>query len=279
MQISFRAADNGFAHVCAHRGYSAHFPENTMLAFEQAKAAGATTCEIDLVLSKDGEAVVLHDDQLDRTTSGHGFVADHDMAYIRTLDAAAGRPGGLGHVAVPTFAEVLRWAIGAHMGLVVEMKERERPAALSDRVLKILRETNGFGNVLLLSFNHVDLKEIKEKEPGVRTEAIVHARHADILGVLRACGADSVSIELEMFAPEDARAVHDAGLSNRVHAPRPEHLVPYWAAGRDPRKMIGGWLSAGLIDSLSGDDVGFLRKLVDEHPIQQSTARERRTAA
>ena len=62
MPISFRAADNGFAHVCAHRGYCLHYPENTLLAFEQAKAAGATTCEIDLVLSRDGEAIVIHDD-------------------------------------------------------------------------------------------------------------------------------------------------------------------------------------------------------------------------
>ncbi len=279
MQISFLAADNGFAHVCAHRGYSAHYPENTMLAFEQAKAAGATTCEIDLVLSKDGEAVVIHDDLLERTTNGHGFVADHDLVDLRALDAAARHRGQFERVTMPTFAEVVRWAIDARMGLVVEMKERERPEVLSDRVLKVLGDTNGFGNVIVLSFNHVDLKQIKEKEPGVRTEAIVHARHADLLGVLRACGADSVSIELEMFAAEDAKALHEAGLSNRVHTPRPEHLAPYWAGGRDPRKRIGGWLSAGLIDSLSGDDVGFLRKLVDDNPIEQSNARQRRTAA
>ena len=59
MALSFRAADNGFTHVCAHRGYCLHYPENTLLAFEMARQAGATTCEIDTVLSRDGEAVGL----------------------------------------------------------------------------------------------------------------------------------------------------------------------------------------------------------------------------
>ena len=267
MAVSFRAADNGFTHVCAHRGYCLHYPENTLLAFEQARAAGATTCEIDLVLTRDGETVVLHDAMLDRTTDGHGFAADHDLAAIRALDAAARFAGRFAGVGVPTFAETVAWAKQAGVGLVVEMKERERPDVMIARILDVLRETDGAGNVMVLSFNHVDLARIKERAPAVRTEAIVHARHADIVGVLDACGADSVSIELDMFAEEDARALHAAGRSNRVHLPKPAKLVPYWASGRDPRLSLAGWLAAGLIDSLSGDDVPFLRTLVDRHPI------------
>ena len=266
MSISFRAAENGFTHVCAHRGFSLRYPENTLVAFEAAKAAGATTCEIDLMLTRDGEAVVIHDATLNRTTDGHGFVGDRDFPEIRKLNAgvafaAESKPP------VPTFAEVVDWAKAANMGLVVEMKERERPDDLIDRALEVLRARNGFGNTMMLSFDHVDLKRIKAKEPRVRTEAIVHARHADLIGVLRACAADSVSIELEMFKAEDAEVLHAAGLSNRVHTPRPSELAEYWESGRDPRAAIGAWLSAGLIDSLSGDDVTFLRRLVEQNPI------------
>jgi glycerophosphoryl diester phosphodiesterase len=267
MPISFRAADNGFTHVCAHRGYSLSFPENTLLAFERARLAGATTCEIDIVLTRDGEAVVLHDATLDRTTSGRGFAADHDLDHIRGLDAAHSFDGRYPGTGVPTFAEVVLWAKGAGVGLVVEMKERERPDVLSTRLLAVLEETDGFGEVMALSFNHVDLAQLKQREPRVRTEAIVHARHADIVAVLKSCGADSASIELDMFAPDDARALHAAGFGNRVHIPRPNKLAPYWAYGRDLRPVIGDWLAAGLIDSLSGDDIPFLRKLVDEYPV------------
>jgi glycerophosphoryl diester phosphodiesterase len=268
MSISFRAMENGFAHVCAHRGYCLHYPENTLLAFERARLAGATTCEIDVVLTRDGEAIVLHDAMLDRTTDGYGFAADHDLAEVRSLNAAAKldvRFGG--GVGIPTFEAVVLWAKKESMGLVVEMKERERPEVLASRILAVLRETDGADNVMLLSFNHVDLARIKEREPRVRTEAIVHARHVDIVAVAKACGADSVSIELDMFAAEDGAALHDAGLGNRVHLPRPDELAQFWIHGRDYRPRIGGWLAAGLIDSVSGDDVPFLRKLVDQYPI------------
>ncbi|MEX0628824.1 MAG: glycerophosphodiester phosphodiesterase family protein [Cucumibacter sp.] len=254
-------------HVCAHRGYSLSYPENTLVAFEQARLAGATTCEIDLVLSRDGEAVVLHDALVDRTTDGRGFAADLDLAEIRALDASAGFGGRFSAVNIPTFAEAVAWATNAGMGLVVEMKERERPDLLAKRILSVLEETGGMDAVMALSFNHVDLAGIKETEPRLRTEAIVHARHADLLGVVAACRADSVSIELEMFDPADAEALHSAGLTNRVHLPRPNELVPYWMHGRDPRSEVGGWLAAGLIDSISGDDVVFLRGLVDQYPI------------
>jgi glycerophosphoryl diester phosphodiesterase len=279
MPISFHAADNGFTHVCAHRGYSLHYPENTLLAFEAAKAAGATTCEIDLVLTRDGEAVVTHDALLDRTTDGYGFVSDHDLSDIRARDAAVRFKGRFSGVRIPTFAEAILWAKREGMGLVVEMKERERPDALSSRVLDVLSETDGIGQVLVLSFNHVDLARIKDKAPDLRTEAIVHARHVDIVAVLKACGASSVSFELDMFAAEDAQAVHAAGLSNRVHVPRPDALAPYWSHGRDPRPQIGAWLASGLIDSLSGDDVAFLRKLVDQNPIRPPVARSSRAVA
>jgi hypothetical protein len=134
-------------------------------------------------------------------------------------------------------------------------------------------------NVMLLSFDHVDLARIKEREPRIRTEAIVHARHVDIVGVLKACGADSVSIELDMFAAEDALALHAADLGNRVHVPRPDELAQYWMHGRDYRPRIGAWLAAGLIDSISGDDVAFLRKLVDQYPLAATGARHRAAEA
>ena len=96
------------------------------------------------------------------------------------------------------------------------------------------------------------LKRAVERYPGIRTEAITHARHADIVGVLRACGASSVSIELDMFQPEDGKALHDAGFSNRVHLPRPEVLAEYWRGGRDPVPSLVQWVADGLIDTLSG---------------------------
>jgi hypothetical protein len=59
----------------------------------------------------------------------------------------------------------------------------------------------------------------------------------------------------------DARALHEAGFSNRVHVPRPDALAPYWRAGRDPLPALVQWIADGLIDTVSGDDVPFIAML------------------
>jgi hypothetical protein len=66
-----------------------------------------------------------------------------------------------------------------------------------------------------------------------------------------------------MFHPDDARALHEAGLSNRVHLPRPEALAEAWRGGRDILPRVVDWLAEGLIDTVSGDDVPFLARLVE----------------
>jgi hypothetical protein len=108
----------------------------------------------------------------------------------------------------------------------------------------------------------VVLKRMKDEHPHIKTEAITHARHADLIGVLKACGASSVSIEVDMFHPDDGHALHKAGLSNRVHLPRPEKLTHLWRGGRDIVPRVVEWIADGAIDTISGDDVAFLAMLV-----------------
>ena len=262
MPFSFLAREVGRVHVCGHRGYSLRYPENTLPALQAAKDAGATTVEIDVVLSADGEPVILHDLTLDRTTDGHGFAADLGLERIRALDAGAGFHPRFAGTRVPTLAEALDWAKREGMGVVLEIKEAERPDPAVDRVAALLEAGGTADRVIVISFDHVVLKRAIERHP-IRTEAITHARHADIVGVLRACGASSVSIELDMFHPDDAQALHDAGLSNRVHLPRPEALAEYWRGGRDIVPQVVEWIAAGLIDTISGDDVPFLARLAE----------------
>ncbi|MCC2662220.1 MAG: glycerophosphoryl diester phosphodiesterase [Geminicoccaceae bacterium] len=262
MSFSFLAGEAGRVHVCGHRGYSLRYPENTLPALQAAKAAGATTVEIDVVLTADGEPILLHDLALDRTTDGSGFAADLDLARIRALDAGGRFDPRFAGTPIPALAEALAWAKREDMGLVLEIKEAERPDLAVDRVAALLETAGAADRVIVISFDHVVLKRAVERHPGLRTEAITHARHADLVGVLRACGASSVSIELDMFHPGDARALHSAGLSNRLSLPRPETLAEYWRGGRDLVPRIVDWIAEGLVDSVSGDDVLFLAGLV-----------------
>jgi glycerophosphoryl diester phosphodiesterase len=100
--------------VVAHRGAPYAAPENTMAAFRAAAEMGADAIELDVHRSADGEVVVIHDPDLDRTTDRSGPVAQLTAAEIRLADAGAGER-------VPVLAEVLDW-LPAQLGLVIEIK-------------------------------------------------------------------------------------------------------------------------------------------------------------
>jgi glycerophosphoryl diester phosphodiesterase len=263
MTFSFHRRDNGFTRVCGHRGYSLHFPENTLLAFEETRKAGGSSCEIDILLSRDEEVIVLHDMTLDRTTNGFGYAGDHDWSALGKLDAGIRKGSQFAGTRIPTFKQTVEWAKANNMGLEAELKDDDRPEVLARRVVEVLKETDGFGNVMVISFDHKALLRIKELDERIRVEPIIHARHADLLQVMKACNAESVSIEFGMFDADDARSLHDAGYCNRVHMQLPSRMAAAWSYGRDPLPKAIGWLRGGLIDTLSGDDVPFLRLLVE----------------
>ena len=72
--------------IWAHRGCSQRYPENTLLAFEKAaEIQNLTGIELDIQLTKDGHLVVIHDERVDRTTEGIGFVRDFTLAELKRL--------------------------------------------------------------------------------------------------------------------------------------------------------------------------------------------------
>jgi glycerophosphoryl diester phosphodiesterase len=262
------ASDNGFVHVCGHRGHSIAAPENTLAALKAAKAAGATSCEIDLVLTRDDEIILAHDLTLDRITDGRGLIGDRTAAELATLDAGGWFAPEFAGERLPSLRAVLGFAQPAGLGLVAEIKERRRVARLLDRLAALLAETGALDDVILISFDHVDLRHAKDVIPGIRTEGITHARHADPTGVARSAQLDSLSIELDRFDPDDARDLHAAGIALRCHVPPPDRLARDRQYGLDPLPDLQAWLAAGLIDTLSGDDVTFLADLVARSPLR-----------
>jgi glycerophosphoryl diester phosphodiesterase len=93
--------------IIGHRGYSARYPENTLLAFEAAYDAGADMIELDVTLSRDRQVVVIHDAVLDRTTEGSGPVNAHPLESLKRLDAGGWFHPRFSGQRIPTLAEVL----------------------------------------------------------------------------------------------------------------------------------------------------------------------------
>jgi glycerophosphoryl diester phosphodiesterase len=260
--MHWHLSHTGRVHVCGHRGHSIAAPENTLAALRANHAAGGTTAEIDTVLTADGEIVVIHDLTVDRTTDGTGVVADLALGEVRALDAGAWFGAGFAGERVPTLAEAIATARSLGMGLEVEVKEKRDLPRYGAALARVLSDPADRDAVMMISFDHVHLRDLKQAIPGLRTGGICHARYGDPVALARAAGLDQLCIDLSPFHPDDARALHAAGLAIRCHAYRPEVVAEADRAGLRWTDALRGWLAEGLIDTLSGDDVAWCAALV-----------------
>lgn len=114
-----------FPKVIGHRGAAAHAPENTLASFAKAKDCGAPWVELDVQLSADGVPVLFHDDDLDRTSSGHGPLTAQPLAALRGLDAGSWFDPAFAGEKIPTLDEALRHIAALGLGVNIEIKADE----------------------------------------------------------------------------------------------------------------------------------------------------------
>lgn len=144
--------------VIAHRGYSAKFPENTMKAFREAEYANADGVELDVQLSKDGEVVVIHDEKLNRTTNGKGYVKDFTLEELKKLDAGILFPDLKEKQTIPTLKEVLAWLNTNSITCNIELKNGVfRYEGMEEKVIQLVWDYNLSERIVLSSFNHYSI--------------------------------------------------------------------------------------------------------------------------
>src|SRR5262249_23982780 len=134
---AWRPADARFV-VVGHRGAAGVAPENTFFSFDLAVVQGVDAIECDVHLSADGVPVVIHDPTVDRTTNGHGAVANLILAQLRALDAGGRFGPAVAGARIPTLDELLAWAHG-RIRVVVELKGTQNPS-LVPRTLDLIRQ-------------------------------------------------------------------------------------------------------------------------------------------
>jgi glycerophosphoryl diester phosphodiesterase len=152
--------------VDAHRGASAACPENTLAAFRAALEAGADSVEFDIRLSAQGEAVVIHDESVDRTTDGVGEVCRLSLAELRSLDAGAWKSPGFAGERIPTLDEALD-LLGGAPRINVELKTDD--PRIADRVVEAIERRRLHHRIMVSSFQLPQLLAVKRRLPGVWT--------------------------------------------------------------------------------------------------------------
>jgi glycerophosphoryl diester phosphodiesterase len=160
--------------IFAHRGYSALFAENTMEAFIAAEKANADGLEIDVQLTKDGEVVVIHDEKVDRTTTGSGFVKNFTFSEIRKFNA---NKTAVKKEPIPSLIEVLEWMQSNKLVCNIELKNNLLPyEGMEEKVIRLIRKYNLMDRIIISSFNHYSIVLCYRTAPEIETAPLFNER-------------------------------------------------------------------------------------------------------
>ncbi|MGI8869608.1 MAG: glycerophosphodiester phosphodiesterase [Mycobacteriales bacterium] len=196
--------------VVAHRGDAHRAPENTLAAFRAAHEAGADAIELDVQLTADGVPVVVHDELLDRTTSGTGPVRALTWSRIRELDAGSWFDPRYAGEWVPALAEVVAWAAETGMRLLVEPKTSPVFDTAAASALAGVLAGSG-ATVIVYGSDHLLIRELAELAPGVPRGVIVNERTSRTGQLLDEAQAGLLSQSTWCLTPDVVESAHAAG--------------------------------------------------------------------
>ena len=215
--------------VWAHRGCSYRYPENTLSSFAKACEYDITGIELDVQLSSDGSLVVIHDERVDRTTNGTGWVKDMTLAELKSLEIVANPSSGLECERIPTLEEVLL-LVGEHCtsrGLLVniELKTSEvRYEGIEEMALSLVRDHGLEKSVVWSSFLADSVERMAELDPGAET-GMLDTAASDCMREARRIGAKAIHPYIEAIDVEGLGALWE-GPVRAWNMGRPEPFFP-----------------------------------------------------
>lgn len=236
----------GVLKIWAHRGCSQRYPENTLTAFKRAAELynkGLTGIELDIQLTKDGEIVVIHDERIDRTTDGYGFVRDYNHAELKTFHIHTGTDTA---EHIPTIDEVLDLIeneLKSGFKLNIELKNSVFPySGMEERIVSKVKDRGLLDAIVWSSFSAKSLSVVRKLLPDAEI-GMLDSNVSDCLYKLKGgCGANSLhpywqGIDLEASELKD-------------------YTVRAWFSGHlYPEKPTGGRLDLKALEKKGITDV------------------------
>lgn len=192
-----------------HRGAMGHEPENTLASIHKAIELGAYYMEID-VYYVDGQLVVFHDDRLERSTDGTGYLCEQSFDYLRTLDAGKGQR-------IPTLEEVCT-TIRSKASLNIELKGPGTAAPVAKLLSELIDKGWDINKFLVSSFHQRELLEIKRLTPEIKLGALIRGIPVDYAKFAEDLGAFSVHPSLEFVDQRFVDDAHNRGMKVYVYA-------------------------------------------------------------
>ena len=201
--------------IWAHRGSSGFAPENTIPAFEVAKELDIDGIELDVQMTKDGELVVIHDETINRTSDGKGWVQDMTLEQLRQYNFAKNKPA-FGFVTIPTLREVYELFQDTDYVINVELKTSVIPYDIEEKVHELTVEMGMENQVIYSSFSHASILKMqqyvtKEQTAFLFCDGWLDAASYGAAHNVQALHPDMTYLELEKMVHE----CHEKGM--KVH--------------------------------------------------------------
>ena len=264
--------------IWAHRGCSQMYPENTLTSFEKAmNVPGIAGIELDIQLTKDGELVVIHDEKVDRTTDGYGFVRDYTLKELKNFHIHTGEARA---ESIPTMREVFeliapklkKWKAeqasdprmiisgpvkgnagkteDLGMRLNIELKNSNFPyPGMEQKIVDMVHEFGVQDAIVYSTFYADSLLRVHELDPEAEL-GMLDDKVSD-------CLYKAVGLEKILDDAESSFALHPYGNKMDIDKERYDNrIVRAWFTGHlYPEKPTGGMLDIKKYEALGITDV------------------------
>lgn len=221
----------------SHRGAEGLAPENSWAALKLGGESGADFLEMDVQLSRDGVAFLQHNYTLP------------DGQWCSSVPWAELKEMTIQNEPFPLLEDVLAWAREGDICLSLDLKVGFIPErCLVTEVLRLLNRTQTQAHVMLISWDHIELLQIKLSHPDLTTRALIRGRLVEYADFLKHTRADAVSFTYGVVRPSDVEQVHHAGVAvNLSEMWRPDFEMVKnldvdmvsWSDPNEARRMLG----------------------------------------
>ena len=214
--------------IFAHRGFSGYYPENTMLAFQKvAEETVADGIELDIQLTKDGEIVIMHDEMLDRTTNGSGWLKDHTLEELKMLSVGVNVKGFFPRQTIPTLREYFTWLKTTKLITNIELKTSYfEYEGIEEKLIAMVKEFGLEDQIWYSSFNHYTVARIKKLMPEAKCGLLTDTWLMNIGEYAASQGAASVNARTYFCAKEGVAAdLHAHNIALQAWTPNAAEMM------------------------------------------------------
>ena len=212
----------------AHRGFSGRYPENTMLAYDEAcRVKGCDGIELDVHLTKDNKPVLIHDEQIDRTcTNGKGWIKDFTLDELKDFDVSFTFAGKCEKQHIPTLEEYFDLVKQYDIITNIELKTSvlEYPG-IEQVVCDLVKAYKLDERVIISSFNHHSVLRFKKLAPHIKCGLLTESWLIDAADYVKKTGVECFHPFFTNMTGEHIKALKDAGIEVNVWTVNePDHV-------------------------------------------------------